>query len=78
VIEADSSGNVIIKAIHEISIDSGGCLVCGGDKIVALVGVKNTIVVNTGDALLVCSKERAQDVKRVVEELEKRGLTEYL
>jgi len=78
VIVADSSGNVVIETKHEISIDSGGCLVSGGDKIVALLGVKDIIVVNTEDALLVCGKERAQDVKRVVEELEKRGLTEYL
>jgi mannose-1-phosphate guanylyltransferase len=78
VIEADSKGNVIIKAKHEISIDSEGCLVSGNDKIVVLLGVKEMIVVNTDDALLVCAKERAQDVKRVVEELEKKGLTEYL
>ena len=78
VIAADSNGNVIVKTRHEITIDSGGCLVSGGDKLVALVGVKDIILVNTEDALLVCSKERAQDVKRVVEELEKRELTEYL
>jgi mannose-1-phosphate guanylyltransferase len=78
VVGTDSGGNVIIRAKHEISIDSKDCLVCGNDKIVALIGVKETIVVITDDALLICAKERAQDVKRVVEELEKRGLTEYL
>jgi mannose-1-phosphate guanylyltransferase len=78
VITADTDGNVIIRAKQEISIDSVGCLVYGDDKIVALIGVKETIVVNTEDALLVCAKDRAQDVKWVVEELEKRGLTEYL
>jgi mannose-1-phosphate guanylyltransferase len=78
VVGPDSDGNVIIRAKHEISIDSNGCLVCGNDKFVALIGVKETIVVDTGDALLVCAKERAQEVKRVVEEIEKRGLTEYL
>jgi len=78
VIEADASGNVVIKAKHSLSIDSEGCLVCGGNKLVALVGMKETIVVDTDDALLVCAKDRAQDVKRVVEELEKKGLGEYL
>ena len=78
VIETDSSGNVIIKTKHEINIDSGGCLVCGDEKLVALIGVNELIVVNTDDALLVCAKDRAQDVKRVVEELEKRGLTAYM
>jgi len=78
VIEPDSSGNVLIKTKHDINIDSGGCLVSGDEKLVALIGVKEMIVVNTDDALLVCAKDRAQDVKRVVEELEKRGLTAYM
>ena len=50
----------------------------GGGKLTALVGVRDLIVVETPDALLVCHRDRAQDVKKVVEELEKRGLTEYL
>jgi mannose-1-phosphate guanylyltransferase len=78
VMETDARGNVIIKAKHEISIDSGGCLVWGGEKLVALVGVKEMIVVDSEDALLVCAKDRSQDVKRVVAELEKRGLQDYL
>ena len=45
---------------------------------VAFVGVKDLIVVDTPDALLVCAKSAAQDVKKVVEELERRGLGEYL
>jgi mannose-1-phosphate guanylyltransferase len=36
------------------------------------------IVVDTGDALLICPKDRAQDVKKVTEALEERGLTELL
>jgi mannose-1-phosphate guanylyltransferase len=78
VLAADSSGNLIIKSEREISIDSGGCLVYGGGKLVALVGVRDIIVVNSDDAVLVCAKERAQEVKQVVEALEKKGLTEYL
>jgi len=78
VAEADSCGNVIISANNSITLDSGGCLVYGGNKLVALVGVKDMIVINTNDALLVCANDRAQDVRQVVAELEKRGLTEYL
>lgn len=78
VIAADSGGNLMIDAERAITIDAGGCLVHGGGKLVALVGVRDMIVVNSGDALLVCAKDRAQDVKRVVEELEKKGLVEYL
>jgi mannose-1-phosphate guanylyltransferase len=78
VTEKDADGNVFIRTAVEINIDSGGCLVCGGGKAVALVGVRDMVVVDTDDALLICAKERAQDVKKVVGELEKRGLKEYL
>jgi mannose-1-phosphate guanylyltransferase len=50
----------------------------GGGKLVALVGVSDLVVVNTDDALLVCPLDRAQDVKKVVEELERIGKREYL
>jgi mannose-1-phosphate guanylyltransferase len=78
VIAADSAGNLMIRADRNIAIDSSGCLAYGGDRLVALVGVRDVIVVNSADAVLVCAKDRAQDVKRVVEELEKKGFTEYL
>ncbi|MBI5179409.1 MAG: NTP transferase domain-containing protein [Nitrospinae bacterium] len=47
-------------------------------KLVALLGVENLIVVETDDAILVCKKDRAQEIKSLVEEMEKRGLTAYL
>ncbi|KAF0215242.1 MAG: mannose-1-phosphate [Geobacteraceae bacterium] len=78
VIAPDGAGNVLIDAGEAVNIDSRGCLAYGGGKLVALVGVENLIIVNTGDALMVCAEERAQEVKKVVEELERKGLQEYL
>jgi mannose-1-phosphate guanylyltransferase len=78
IIRPDEAGNWIIDADDSVTIDSRGCLVYGGGKLVALVGVKNLIIVNTGDALMVCAEERAQEVKKVVEELEQRGMNDYL
>ena len=78
VTEKDADENVFIRTAAEIKMDSGGCLVYGVGKAVALVGVRDLIVVDTDDALLICAKNRAQDVKGVVGELEKRGLKEYL
>ncbi len=66
--------NFTMNETELVSVDSGGCLVNGGGKLVALVGVNDLVVVNTSDALLVCPLDRAQDVKKVVEELERRGL----
>jgi mannose-1-phosphate guanylyltransferase len=78
VIEPDDAGNVMINIKGQVSLDSRGCLVYGGGKLVALVGVENLIVVDTADAVLLCSKDRAQDVKKIVEELQRRGQPEYL
>lgn len=78
VMEPDQAGNVAISVRQELALDAADCLVYGGGKLTALIGVKELIVVDTPDALLVCHRDRAQDVKRIVEELEKRGLAEYL
>jgi mannose-1-phosphate guanylyltransferase len=49
-----------------------------GDKLVALVGVEGLVVVATDDAVLIMPRERSQDVRRVVAELERQGLDAYL
>jgi mannose-1-phosphate guanylyltransferase len=72
---ADGAGNVPVDEAETVAVDASGCLVHGGGRLVALVGVRDLVVVSTGDSVLVCHKERAQEVKRVVEELERRGLT---
>lgn len=50
-------------------VDSTGVVVPASGRLVALVGVEDVVVVDTPDALLVMSRERAQDVKGVVEQL---------
>ncbi|MCK4430922.1 MAG: hypothetical protein KAW19_06430, partial [Candidatus Aminicenantes bacterium] len=44
----------------------------------ALVGVKDLIVVDTEDALLICHKDQDQKVKDIVENIKKKGKSEYL
>jgi mannose-1-phosphate guanylyltransferase len=56
-----------------VSIDSSGCFVFGDNRPIAIVGVKDLVVVDSGDAIVVIDKQKAQDVKRVVEALEKKG-----
>ncbi|MEE9252970.1 MAG: mannose-1-phosphate guanylyltransferase [Thermodesulfobacteriota bacterium] len=65
----DASENVMLG--DGISVDSSGCLVIGGDKPVGIVGLRNVIVVDTGDAILVLDKSKSQSVKELVEILEK-------
>jgi mannose-1-phosphate guanylyltransferase len=59
----------IIKGRH-ISLDTHGSIVYGtGKKLIATIGIDNLVVVETDDALLVCAKNRSQDVKKIVEKL---------
>jgi mannose-1-phosphate guanylyltransferase len=58
--------------------ESTGCLVFSPQKTVALLGVQNLVVVETPDALLICPREKSQEVKKIVELLEKKGATALL
>lgn len=57
---------------------SGNFIYNDAPKIIGMVGVHNLIVVATPDALLVCDKNNTQDVKALVQELEKRGHHRFL
>jgi mannose-1-phosphate guanylyltransferase len=47
-------------------------------RVVALVGLENVVIVDTPDAILVCDRERAQEVKQVVDELRDRGAVDCI
>ena len=49
-----------------------------GDKLIAAVGLEDIVIVNTKDAILVCKKDKAQDVKKVVDALNEQGREELL
>ncbi|MBW2324486.1 MAG: hypothetical protein JRF41_13430 [Deltaproteobacteria bacterium] len=59
-------------------IESEGCVVYSPQKLVTLIGVKDLIIVETEDALLVCPKDRDQQIKEAVETLKRRGRHELL
>ena len=61
-----------------VAVDASRYVVSNPERLVALVGVDDVIVVDTPDALLICRRDRAQDVRQVVDELERRGLEAYL
>lgn len=71
---ADASGNTFVADV--VSVDTQGTHVqvdSHGPKIVATVGVKDLVVVDTPDALLVAHKDKAQSIKMVVDALRARG-----
>ncbi len=57
------------------AIDAQDCIVHAPGKVVALVGVRDLVVVDAGDALLVVHRDRVQEVRDVLERLETRGIT---
>ncbi len=72
----DGHGNVTVH--DSVVLDSQNNFVDARGKIVALLGVKDLIVVDTPDALLVASRGRAQSVGEILKDLEKRGRHELL
>lgn len=61
-----------------LCLDSKGNLILSPQKFVVTVGVRDLVIVDTDDALLVCARERSQDVGKAVAELERRGRRELL
>ena len=72
----DDRGNVACG--ETVLLDTSGCVVYAGKKLVTTLGVEDLIIVETDDAIMVCAKDRAQDVKKIVETLKDKGMTEYL
>jgi mannose-1-phosphate guanylyltransferase/mannose-6-phosphate isomerase len=74
--EKDNSGNVVSGDVF--GLENENCLILGEDKYLAVSGMKDTIVVQTGDATLICPRGRSQDVRRIVAHLEEEGRSERL
>ena len=62
------------------NLDVTDCLIYSNKdkKVIAAIGLEGLIVVDTEDALLICPKDRTQDVKKVIEELKAKKKDEYL
>jgi mannose-1-phosphate guanylyltransferase len=72
-----SGNNNVVKG-NNISIDNKDTLIYAQDKLIAVLGVKNLIVVDTKDAILICDKNSSQDVKKIIELLKNNKDTKYL
>lgn len=74
--QADEPNTVVdAEVLSEHSRDN---LIYGNRRVIGLVGVEGLVVVDTDDALLICDRTRAQDVKDIVEQLKSRGMRELL
>ncbi|MGM0499547.1 MAG: mannose-1-phosphate guanylyltransferase [Bacillota bacterium] len=76
--EKNENNNIIVG--EHLGIDTNDSIIysCSCNKIVTTVGVKNLIIVNTEDAVLICDKEKAQDIKELRKLIENEKLDKYL
>jgi mannose-1-phosphate guanylyltransferase len=70
----DGNWRRLAEGAELITADSKGCIAYAEDsELIAIVGLDDVVVVRAGERTLVCPRERAQDVKRIVESLKERG-----
>ncbi len=72
----DQDGTV--KPRESLCLGSQKNMIVSPQKFVVTVGVRDLVIVETDDALLVCARDRSQDVGKAVQELERRGLQKLL
>ncbi len=76
---ADDGARVLGDDASVVRLDSlGSVVVAGSDRLVAVLGIDDVVVVDTPDALLITTRARAQQVKAVVDAVRERGATELL
>jgi mannose-1-phosphate guanylyltransferase len=67
----DAAGNVTVG--DHVLIDAKDNTVVAPGRVIGLIGVEGLVVVDAGDAILVCRRDRVQDIKQIVAELKRRG-----
>ncbi|MGQ4809680.1 Mannose-1-phosphate guanylyltransferase RfbM [Candidatus Entotheonellaceae bacterium PAL068K] len=72
----DPHDNVVVG--HHLIHDSTGLVIYSPDKLVATIGLTDLIIVQTDDTVLVCPKDRDQEVRDLVKALQQRGQTKHL
>ena len=74
--EEDADGNIALG--DALVLESKNTTVYAGSRLVTVVGADDLVVVETPDAVMVCPRSRAQDVKKIVDALKEKGRTEVL
>lgn len=74
--ELDENSNFVNGNI--LAVDTKGCIIESGDKLIATLGIEDLIIINTDDVTLICTKDKAQEVKLLLKELRDKKLEKYL
>ncbi|HMD87583.1 MAG TPA: hypothetical protein VKF38_00340, partial [Anaerolineaceae bacterium] len=79
VLKPDENGNINLGAKY-LGLDSKSTLVCTyqSDRLIVTIGIHDLIIVDTGDAILICPRDETQKVRQLVNYLKEHGLSYYL
>ncbi len=78
VLDGDQAGNVVRGEAPVFTQDTRNTLIYTADRLVAAIGLEGLVIVDSGDALLICPKDRAEDVRQAVDWLKQTGREGYL
>lgn len=69
----DEKGNIVQSERYE-EMESEGNIIINKEpeKIIATIGLEDVVIVNTGEALLVCHKDKSQEIKKILDKIEKK------
>jgi len=76
ILPTDREGNTIVGP--HVGIDTRETVVFGGKRLIATIGLEGMVIVDTEDALLVCPRDREQEVRAIVRQLDREDRGEYL
>ena len=73
----DKLGNTVLGMHY--GIDTNSCIIVNNEQhLITTIGVSDMIIVHTKDATLICHKQKAEQIKKLVEELRQAGHQSYL
>ena len=78
-IQPDSNGNIVLNAGH-VGFNTRNSLIysSSNDRLLVTIGMEDVIIVDTGDALLICPRGESQKVKELVNYLKEHHYTPFL
>lgn len=76
ILECDANGNVVLG--NHIGIDTNNSIIYGHNNLVATIGLNNIAIINTGDVVLACPKDRIQEIRNLVDLAIRSGYEKYI